>query len=136
MREVLFAAALSPAAIVGFCAAAATIAGCVVGLIFRGAASAWREERDAAVDKAERLEQKVAVQASRIATLEEQMRDLERRTNVEKYAERSAAEHREIVAALVDLRSAVAANTTALEFLFKQAFPVTVSAVVSEQPAA
>lgn len=104
--------------------AAVTISAALVGLVFRGAATAWREERDAAVDKSERLEAKVDEQAGQIAQLEAKVVELEHRTNYEVYAERSAREHQAILdgltavtAELKGLDSAVKANTAAVELV-------------------
>lgn len=113
--------------LVTYSAGAAAIGGSLVGLIFRGAATAWREERDAAVDKAERLEKTVDEQATKILTLEGKVEVLEKRTDYEVYAERSGREHAEIVASIVELARNVSANTTAIESLVKQVFPTAVA---------
>lgn len=105
----------------------------VSGLFFRQAATAWRLERDAEKEKAERLEEKVAAQAAQIEAqaaqidkLEHQVKRLDAQTNVEQLAERITQEHREIVEALRSVEKGLYANTTALEFMFKQLFPATV----------
>lgn len=123
-------AAVSLGKLVSFCGVAAAIGGAFVGLIFRGAAVAWREERDAAVGKADRLEEKVsdqdatiAAQATQISTLEGKVEVLEKRTDYEVYAERSGREHAQIIDAVAALTRGLHANTTAVEFLIKQVFP-------------
>lgn len=114
----------------GYCGAAAAVGGGLVGLMFRGAAAAWRDERDAAIDKAERLEEKVDEQASLIGTLQQRVDELEKRTDYDAYAERSGREHKQIVDAITDLTRGLNANTTAVEFLLKQVFPVGASLTV------
>jgi hypothetical protein len=108
----------------GYCGAAAAVGGGLVGLMFRGAAAAWRDERDAALDKAERFEATVRAQADQIATLESKVAVLEQRTDYDAYAERSGREHKQIVDAISELARGLNANTTAVEFLLKQVFPV------------
>jgi TolA-binding protein len=115
--------------LVAFCTAAASVGGALVGLIFRGAAAAWREERDAAVEKAERLDEVIADNAEKISQLEKKVADLEKRTNIEAISERSSLEHRSILDALSALEKGLNANTTAVEFLLKQVFPTAVFGV-------
>ena len=107
-------------------AIAVALSSAVVGVIFRGAAVAWREERDAAVDKADRLEETVRDQAKQIVELNAKVKLLEERTNYETYAHRSAAEHKAIldglervVGKLEALDGAVRANTAATELVAK-----------------
>lgn len=119
----LFALATSGSQLVATCGAAATIGGALVGLIFKNAAAAWRQERDAAVDKADRLEKKVDDQAAQIEALKVQVIQLERRTDYEAHAKQNQREHREIIDHLHELTRGLNANTTAVEFLLKQAFP-------------
>lgn len=116
-------AAVTIASLVAIASGCAVVGGALVGLIFRGAAVAWREERDAAVEKAERLEDTVHDQQSKIARLEQKVEELEKRTDYEAYAKRSAREHRQILDTLVEQGRLLHANTTALEFLIKQIFP-------------
>lgn len=123
MGLVVVVAALAVGKLVAATSAAAAIGGALVGLTFRGAAAAWREERDAAVDKADRLEQKVTEQAGQIMALEMKVGELEKRTNYDVYAERSGLEHRRILEALDALKRGLDANTVAVEFLIKQTFP-------------
>lgn len=127
----MFAVALTPGLlgvvnvgnIVAICAGVSVLSGGIVGLIFRGAAAAWKTERDAAVDKADRLDKKVAAQATEIATLQSKVSDLEKRTDYERYAERSANDHKQILDSLREVTRGLHANTVATEFLIKQAFP-------------
>lgn len=126
MLALYLIASTSAAKMAGIVTAAIAATGAVVGLFFRGAAMAWRDERDAAIDKAERLAEKVAEQAGQIKALERKVAVLEKRTDYEGYAQRSADEHRQILDALRELARGVHANTVAVEFLVKQAFPAAV----------
>ncbi len=123
-------AAVSLDRLFAICGVAAVTGGALVGLIFRGAATAWREERDAAVDKADRLDEKVTAQAAQIEKLKDKVDVLEKRTNYEAYAERSAEDHRRILDSLAELTRGLHANTTATEFLIKQAFPAATAAAL------
>ena len=116
-------ASLAVPTIAAVTAAAAAVGGACVGLIFRGAAAAWREERDAAVDKADRLEVKVDEQAREIDALKTKVGDLEKRTDYEAYAKQSRRDHEQILKSLSEITRGLQANTTAVEFLIKQAFP-------------
>lgn len=119
----LAAVAGSVGPFVAYMSIAATVGAALVGLVFRGAAEAWREERDAAVDKADRLEEKVDEQAKEITMLKTKVGDLEKRTNYDAYADRSGREHQAILDELRALTRNVGANTTAVEFLLRQVFP-------------
>lgn len=94
------------------------------GLVAFGAvqalARAWKGERDAAVSKADRLEETVTENKRLIDGLTAQLDQLKLQTNVKVYAEQSAREHKAIVDGLNDLSNSVRTNTTALEFLAKQ----------------
>lgn len=116
-------ASVSIGSIVAICAGVSAVSAGLVGLLFRGAAAAWKTERDAAVDKADRLEEKVDDQAGEIDTLKSKVADLEKRTDYERYAERSARDHKQILDTLAELTRGQHANTVAVEFLIKHAFP-------------
>jgi TolA-binding protein len=113
---------------------AITVTGAIVGLLFRGAALAWRDERDAAVDKADRLEAQVTDQQAQIidqqgqiTELTSKVRELEHRTNYEVYAQQSAAEHKaildgleKVVGRLEEQERSLRGNTMAVELLSKR----------------
>lgn len=115
--------AVTLGSIAAIVAVSATVTGGIVGMFFRAAAAAWKTERDAAVDKALRLDDKVADQAKEIDTLKSKVAELEKRTDFDVYAERSARDHKLIMEAIRESTKGLHANTTALEFLIKQAFP-------------
>lgn len=129
-------ASVTAAKLISISGVAATIGGALVGLLFKNAATAWREERDAAVDKADRLEEKVSEQASQILTLERKVEVLEKRTDYDAFADRSGREHAQIIAALGEVTRGLNANTTAVEFLLKQVFPTAVLPTGSLAPPA
>lgn len=119
-------AAIGVGTLAAVVAIAVTLSSAVVGVVFRGAAVAWKEERDAAVDKAERLERRVGEQDKQIEELRAKLALLEERTNYETYAHRSAAEHKAILdalervaAKLEALDGAVRGNTAATELVAK-----------------
>ena len=117
--------------------AAVLIGGLVTLGILRNVAWAWREEKDAAVDKAERLAEAAATEhalrleeAAKSTGEREAMRArldvLEKQTNFADYQQQQSAEHKEIVVALQALAMQVQQTTTAIEFVAKQTFPTVI----------
>lgn len=109
-----------------FSAASAAIAGAIVGIIFRSAALAWRDEAEAATKKADRLEK-------RVEELEGKLHHLERLTDVSALADQQARANREIVHELKELVKTTHANTVVLELICKQIFPAAVIAAPEPQ---
>lgn len=100
----------------------------VVGGVFtlgvlRSVAWAWKEEKDAAVEKAERLAKTIEKAAGEREAMRARLDLLETQTNFDEYKQQTSKEHREIVAALTALTRQVMQSTTAIEFVAKQTFP-------------
>lgn len=105
--------------------------------MMKSVAWAWREEKIAAVEKAERLAEEAAsektarlTEAASAAGEREALRArveiLEKQTNFSEYAQQSSAEHREIVVTLQSVQQAVMQMTAAVEFIAKQTFPTNI----------
>lgn len=98
-------------------AACTAVGGALAGLFFRGAAAGWKDERDAAVAKADRLEQRVNEQDAQITSLKAKVADLEKH-NVEQIAAQVGRLVDQIakLASVVDrLDVSMHANTAAVE---------------------
>lgn len=81
------------------------------------AAAAWEEERNAAVAKAQRLEQDIARLESRVKELESANERLQERTDLTSYFARQDANHREVVEELHNVASANKSLGTSIEVL-------------------
>lgn len=114
--------------------AAVLIGGLFTLGVLRSVAWAWREEKEAAVEKAERLaedaaaEKEARIQEAAAAAIEREalrarLDVLEKQTNFADYQARQSVEHKEIVTALQALQKEVMKSTTAVEFVAKQTFP-------------
>lgn len=71
----------------------------------------------------EKAQKTIADDGKKIEALEAKVADLEKKTDYEVYAERSARDHKAILDAVNEQTRQLHANTVALEFLIKQAFP-------------
>lgn len=100
---------MNAATVITLLAVAATIGAALTGLLFRAAAAAWKEERDAERERGNRLEGDIAEHKAEIERLRERVAELERRTNVEELARQISEEHREVVSVLKDMQRELAA---------------------------
>lgn len=89
------------------------------------AAAAWQEERDAAVAKAQRLEEDIRQLRIRVEELEAAKARLEERTDLTRYFDAQEANHRETVDELHTVAGGFKALATSIEVLAAMLRPLT-----------
>jgi chromosome segregation ATPase len=89
------------------------------------ASEAWKEERNAAVAKAERLVVDVAELTARVKEVETANERLQERTDITQYFDRQEQNHREVIEELHGVTSSVKTLATSMELLAVMLKPLT-----------
>lgn len=92
------------------------------------AATAWEDERDAAVAKAERLESDVQRLKTRVDELERINAQLQDRTDLSRYFVKQDEQHEQTIAELHEVVTTVKTLATAMEFLASTIRPLAAGA--------
>jgi predicted RNase H-like nuclease (RuvC/YqgF family) len=92
------------------------------------AATAWEEERDAAVAKAERLETEIARLVKRVDELERINTQLQDRTDLSRYFAKQDEQHEKTIAELHEVVATVKTLATSMEFLASTIRPLAAGA--------
>ncbi len=113
-------------ALTASCAAVFRVSRCKEALtVAERAAVAWKEERDAAVVKANRLEEQVNELDARVLELETAKARLEQETNLTRYFDQQAENHKEVVAELHTVSDGFKTLATSIEVLAVMLRPLT-----------